>query len=170
MTPEQSSKYPPKGLLLWGFRLPVYLYRLGLGWLFGKRFVLINHTGRVTGLPRQAVVEVVEQDEAADTVTVVAGYGPRTQWYRNLQARPETTIQLGRRTYPVRAALVPPEDGEEIIARYMARYGNLIGGLFSMMGYEWDGTEAGARRIARQSLRFVRFSALPNTAQDPSAR
>jgi hypothetical protein len=31
------------------FRLPLYLYRWGLGRLFGHRLVAVNHIGRVTG-------------------------------------------------------------------------------------------------------------------------
>lgn len=157
MTSEQSNNYPPKGLLRLGFRLPVYIYRLGLGWLMGKRFVLINHRGRVSGLPHQAVVEVVERDPQTGTITVVAGYGPRTQWYRNLKSQPEVVIQLGRRKIPVTATFVTPEAGEEIMVSYMRRYGMLTRELFSILGYTWDGSEAELRQIARHWLRFVRF-------------
>ena len=55
MTTSQTSKYPPKGLLRLDFRVPVYFYRFGLGWLLGGWFVLINHLGRKTGQPHQAV-------------------------------------------------------------------------------------------------------------------
>lgn len=157
MTGEQSNKYPPKGLLRLGFRLPVYFYRFKLGWLLGVRFVLINHRGRVSGLLRQTVVEVVEREPETGTVTVVAGYGPRTQWYRNLQAQPEVVIQIGRSKMPVTAFFVTPEDGEEIMVRYMQRYGMLTRELFSILGYIWDGSESGVRQIARDWLRFVHF-------------
>ncbi|MEV0085192.1 hypothetical protein [Saccharopolyspora sp. NPDC050642] len=56
---------PPKGLSRLLFRLPIHLYRWGLGWLFGSRLVLVNHVGRVTGKPRQVVLEVVSRDRAA---------------------------------------------------------------------------------------------------------
>jgi len=157
MTTGQTSKYPPKGLLRLGFRLPVYFYRFRLGWLLGGRFVLINHLGRKTGLPRQAVVEIIERDKGNGSVIVVAGYGQQTQWYQNLKAHPETTIQIGNHKFHVITDFITPEEGEEIIVRYLDRYGVLTGKLFSMMGYEWDGTEQGVRQIARESLRFVRF-------------
>jgi len=161
MTAEQTSKYPPKGLLRLGFRIPVYFYRLKLGWLLGGRFVLINHLGRRTGLPRQAVVEIVERDPGSDSVIVVAGYGPKTQWYQNLKAHPDTIIQIGSHKYDVTAEFITPEEGEEIMVRYLNRYGKLIGKLFSLLGYSWDGTEDGVRKIARDSLRFVRFMPQP---------
>jgi len=161
MPPGQTSKYPPKGLLRLGYRLPVYFYRLKLGWLLGKRFVLIYHLGRKTGLPRQAVVEVVERSDVTGSITVVAGYGRQTQWYQNLQAHPETIIQVGSNKYHVTAEFITPIQGEEIIVRYHDRFGELTGKLFSMLGYSWDGTEQGIRQIARDSLRFVRF--IPQT-------
>ena len=161
---QQTSNYPPKGLMRLGFRLPVYLYRLKLGWLLGKRFVLINHVGRKTGMPRQAVVEVVERDKSTGSVTVVAGYGQQTQWYQNLRAHPDTTIQNGADTFRVTSEFFTPEDGEEIIVRYLHRYGKLTGQLFSMLGYSWDGTEGGARQIANDGLRFVRFVLQPRNS------
>jgi deazaflavin-dependent oxidoreductase (nitroreductase family) len=161
MATKQTGNYPPKGLLRLGFRIPVYFYRLRLGWLLGERFVLINHLGRKTGLPRQAVVEAVERDKGTNSVIVVAGYGEQTQWYQNLRAYPETTIQIGSHKVQVIAEFITPEDGEEIMVRYLDRYGELTGRLFSMLGYSWDGTEQGVRQIARDSLRFVRFIPQP---------
>lgn len=88
---------------------------------------------------------------------VVAGYGERTQWYKNLREQLKTTIQIGNQKYTVYIDLISPHDGENIIARYLDKYGKFTGQLFSMIGYEWDGTEADARKIAREGLRFVRF-------------
>ena len=157
MTEKQTNNYPPKGLLRLGFRLPVYLFRLGLGWMLGKKFVLINHLGRVTGLPRQAVVEVVEADQDSGCVTVVAGYGEQTQWYQNLRVSPDVIIQLGRRKIPVTAVFVSPKDGEEIMVRYSERYGAVTSGLFSVLCYYWYGSEEGLRQIAGYWLRFFQF-------------
>ena len=157
ITDQKTSKYPPKAFLRILFRIPVYFYRIGLGWLLGNRFVLINHIGRKTGTEHQAVVEVVEWEKGTENVIVVAGYGEQTQWYKNLEKLPKTTIQIGNRKYPVSVEFIKPEDGEDIIARYMERYGRLTGQLFSMIGYEWDGSEKGAREIARKGLRFVKF-------------
>ena len=154
---EKGNNYPPKGLLRLGFRLPVYFYRFGLGWMLGKRFVLINHVGRKTGLPRQAVVEVVEREKGSGTITVVAGYGEKAQWYQNLRIRPEIIIQVGNRKIPVIARFVPPEKGEEIMLRYYQRYGAITGMLFKLLGYRWDGSVSGLRQMARNQLRFVIF-------------
>lgn len=157
MTEEKSSKYPPNPVLRILYRIPVHFYRIGLGGLLGKRFVLINHLGRKTGVQHRTVVEVVEREIGTDNVIVIAGYGEQTQWYKNLKNQPKTTIQIGNQKYNVSVDLIKAEDGGDIIARYLKRYGKLTGQLFSMIGYEWDGTENGAREIAQNGLRFVRF-------------
>ena len=152
-----NTRHSPKGLLRLGFRIPVYIYRLGLGWLFGKRLVMINHVGRKSGAPHQTVVEIVEGDPQTGEVTVVAGYGAQTQWYQNLKAHRETTIQIGRHRTPVIAEFITAEDGEEVMSRYVNQHRKLTGELFSVLGYPWDGTEQGARQIAHDSLHFVHF-------------
>ncbi len=53
---------PPRGLARLGWRAPIWFYRLGLGGLLGRRFVLLNHIGRKSGQPRQAVLEVVHHN------------------------------------------------------------------------------------------------------------
>jgi deazaflavin-dependent oxidoreductase (nitroreductase family) len=125
--------------------------------MFGKRFVLFQHIGRKTGKHYQTVVEVVEFEKDTGDVIIVAGYGERTQWYQNLQHMQSTTIQLGKHKLPVSVEMLSPEDGADIMARYYQRYGKITGMLFSILGYDWDGTEQGARQIAWDHLRFVRF-------------
>jgi hypothetical protein len=39
-------------------RAPIALYRVGLGGLLGKRFLLLEHTGRKSGLTRRTALEI----------------------------------------------------------------------------------------------------------------
>jgi len=160
----QKSSYPPNGILRLAYRIPVYFYRVGLGRLFGSRFVLINHIGRKSGKHYQTVVEIVERDQETGSITIVAGYGPQTQWYQNLRSHPDTEIQVGNRKTRVISEFFSPEEGAEIMVRYMKKYGSITGWLFSVLGYKWDGTETGARQIALDSLRFVRLSPVSGQA------
>ena len=57
-------------------RLPLGLYRVGLGFLFGKRLLLLHHTGRVSGLDRTVVLEVVAHDPEQGSWTLASGFGP----------------------------------------------------------------------------------------------
>ena len=78
----------PKGALRRLFRVPVYLYRWKCGWLLGHRFLLLNHTGRRTGLPRHTVLEVLEYREDGPEAVVMSAFGPGASWLRNIGPYP----------------------------------------------------------------------------------
>ena len=68
---------PPAGLTRWLFRVPVYAYRLGLGWIFGERMLLLNHIGRISGKQHQTILEVAGHDRSDGSYVVASGWGPR---------------------------------------------------------------------------------------------
>lgn len=86
-------------------------YRLGLGWLFGHRIVLLEHRGRTTGRPVRTALQVVRWDAAARHVLVAAGSGPGTDWYRNVLAHPLVRVTIGRERNVLGSA-VPLADDE----------------------------------------------------------
>ncbi|MGZ6320715.1 MAG: nitroreductase family deazaflavin-dependent oxidoreductase, partial [Ktedonobacterales bacterium] len=97
-----SSYHPPaqpRGLLKWGFNLPIALYRARLGWLLGHRFLLLTHRGRKTGMIRHTVLEVVHFDPATRESTVLSAYGERADWYHNLLVHPAVEVQTGWSLY-----------------------------------------------------------------------
>lgn len=152
-----KNNHPPKGLSKTLFRVPVYAYRAGLGWIFGERLVLLRHTGRVSGKPRQAVLEVVDHDPADDSFVVVSGWGTTAAWYRNVMHTPDVTIQVGRRDIPVRAVKLNEEEGAQIFANYAARHRMATKYLLPrLLGYSVDGSEADFRDVGQQPP-FIRF-------------
>lgn len=86
----------PSGLRRLLFRLPVHLYRAGLGPLLGHRFVYLAHTGRISGERRDVVLEVVRWRPEVPEVAVVAAWGRRADWFRNLAAAPALEVRVGR--------------------------------------------------------------------------
>jgi deazaflavin-dependent oxidoreductase (nitroreductase family) len=90
---------------------PRLAYRLGLGWLFGHRVVLLEHRGRTTGRPVRTALQVVRWDAAARHVLVAAGSGPGTDWYRNVLAHPLVRVTIGRERNVLGCA-VPLADDE----------------------------------------------------------
>ena len=147
---------PPAGLTRFLFRIPIHLYRLRLGWLFGSRLLLLNHIGRVSGKPRQTILEVAEHH--GDSYVVASGWGPTAAWYRNILHTPEVSIQVGRRTIPVTAVPLDKEQGAEIFARYAARHRAAATYLLPrLMGFSVDGSEADFRAVG-QRMPFVRLA------------
>lgn len=146
---QPDLRPPPTGLSRLLFRLPVHLYRARLGWLFGRRLLMLTHTGRVSGRKRRTVIEVVEYDPATGAHTVCSGFGPRADWYRNLVATPEATIQVGVRTIPVTAVPLPVDEAQQVLTRYARRHPRAARALGRFIGLRLDGSEADSRRAAR---------------------
>ena len=46
MPKQVQNAAPPTGIGKFFFRAPIKLYDIGLGWMLGKRFLLLNHIGR----------------------------------------------------------------------------------------------------------------------------
>lgn len=148
---------PPTGFRRLLFRLPVHLYRWRLGWLLGHRFLLVNHVGRVSGRPRQAVIEVVDHDPATATYTVASGFGTGADWYKNLLETPDVTIRVGRHELPVTAVPLSAADGERVMAGYARRHPSTAKRLARFMGFAVDGSEADYRAVGRR-IPFVGFT------------
>ncbi len=154
MAVQTHQPKPPSSASRFLFRLPIYLYKIGLGGLLGGRFLLLNHIGRKSGQPRHAVVEVVRHDPASDTYVIASGFGEQSQWFQNLLHTPDVTIQVGRRTLPVHARRLSPGEAAGEMADYARRSPKAARALASFMGFEVDGTEAGYRQLGAQ-LPFV---------------
>jgi deazaflavin-dependent oxidoreductase (nitroreductase family) len=153
---------PPRGLSRIFFRLPILLFRIGLGWLLGEHFLLLTHTGRRTGLPRQAVLEVVRHDPATDTYFVASGWGEKSDWFRNIQKTPEVEIQVGRRRLRAVAERLPLEEAEGELLDYARRHPTAIRSLARMIGYRISGSEEEIRALARR-IPIVAFRPAPAT-------
>ncbi|RCW45226.1 deazaflavin-dependent oxidoreductase (nitroreductase family) [Halopolyspora algeriensis] len=147
----------PTGFRRLLFRLPVHLYRWRLGWLLGRRFLLVNHIGRVSGQPRQVVLEIVEHDPATGSCTVASGFGAGADWYKNVRTTPEVTIRVGRHELPVTATPLPAADGEQVMVRYALRHPGTAKRLARFMGFAVNGSEADFRAVGAR-IPFVRFA------------
>jgi deazaflavin-dependent oxidoreductase (nitroreductase family) len=96
-------------------KLPLILYRLGLGWIFGTRFALVAHAGRRSGKIYRSVLAVLRFDEKTREIMVVAPWSG-SDWYRNIQAAPAREVQVKRIRYaPVQRNL----SAEEIAALFV---------------------------------------------------
>lgn len=95
--PDQPQFIPyPSGLLRLALRMPLTLFRLGLGDLLNvMRLLILTTRGRKSGNARHVAVEYRRH---GSKIYMISGWGERPDWYQNLLADPLVTIQLGRHT------------------------------------------------------------------------
>ncbi len=140
----------PRGLKRWLLRMPIWLYRFGLGGLLGGRFIMLTHIGRKSGLPRQVVLEVVNHDEATDTYYIASGWGEKSDWLRNVEKTPRVLLHAGRRRFEAIATRLSPEDAAEQLLMYNRRYPGSMRALARIMTDQpFTGSADDRRRLAQ---------------------
>ena len=131
------------------FRAPVYIYRARLGFLFGKRFLMLEHLGRKSGATRYTVLETVVDDPGA--VYVAAAWGDEAQWLRNIRAHPSIVFHLGSMRYPSVAEMVAEEEAVKLMQRYSRAHPAALRRLARyMLEDPGETSDEQARRIAER--------------------
>lgn len=132
---------PPRGMkaILW--RLPIWLYRLHLGWIVGHRALLLTHKGRISGEDRTAMLEVIKYEQDTSTHYVASGFGEKSDWYQNITKNPDVVIQVGNRKFPAQAERLPSEEARKVYLEYNREHPNAIKNLAKLVGYEIGDTQ-----------------------------
>ena len=92
-------------------RLPIWMYRAGLGWLMNLLQIMVLTTeGRKTGLPRHTAIEFRAHGRK---LYVVSAWGERPDWYRNLLANPSVSLFQGNNRFSAQAQ--PVTDSSEAL-------------------------------------------------------
>ena len=84
--------YPETGWRWLFFRAPMWLWRMGFAPLMRFRFCVLTCWGRKSGEPRHTILEWVED---GGHVHLGAGWGPRSQWVKNVLENPNVTVDSG---------------------------------------------------------------------------
>lgn len=102
----------------WVVRAPIGLYRARLGFVFGRRLLMLEHVGRTSGLRRYVVLEVVDRP-GPGTYVVVSGFGARAQWLRNVEADPRVHVSVGaHHRAPATARRLGSDEASAALERY----------------------------------------------------
>jgi deazaflavin-dependent oxidoreductase (nitroreductase family) len=80
-------------------RLNTAVYRLSGGRLLGRfrgaPVLLLNHVGRKSGKPRTSPLLYIEDGDKLVIVASKGGSHKHPDWWLNLRAQPETTVEVG---------------------------------------------------------------------------
>jgi deazaflavin-dependent oxidoreductase (nitroreductase family) len=97
-------------------------WRIGAGWRSPVPICLVEHRGRRTGKVRTTPLVYLRD---RDRVVVVASQAGRPQhplWFRNMEADPEVTVQIGGDRSPMRARTASPPERAELWRRLVDLY------------------------------------------------
>jgi deazaflavin-dependent oxidoreductase (nitroreductase family) len=84
--------------------------------------MLLTVTGRKTGAPRTVPLIYIEDGGRLVIAAAYAGSDSDPAWWLNLRANPDAVAQIGIRTFPVRAALAPADQRDELWRRLVEMY------------------------------------------------
>lgn len=143
-----NFKQKPAGLFKQILHAPVWLFRARLGFLFGKRIVMLEHTGRRSGKLRQTPLEVVHRN--GDAYILCSGTGPNADWYRNIRAKPAVGMWVGSKRHAVEQRFLETSEAATTFAFYERSHPKAAARLTELMGVSHDGThESRMEMVAR---------------------
>lgn len=105
----------------------VALYRYSGGRLGHRppglpQMLLLDHVGARSGVRRTSPLVYTREGNDYLLVASKGGYPRHPAWFHNLQANPDTTIQVGPRVLPVRAQVASDEERERLWPLCVATY------------------------------------------------
>jgi deazaflavin-dependent oxidoreductase (nitroreductase family) len=122
MTYGTATAPSPHGWLRWLARLPIWLYRFRLGWLFGNRLLMLTHVGRRSRRLRHVVLEVIRHDRDTETYIIASGFGEKADWFRNILQTSHVLIDVGRRRMEATATQLPTHVAVHEFVDYARRH------------------------------------------------
>lgn len=156
----------PSPILKRALRAPVALYGIGAGRLLGHRFLLLTHRGRRSGRLYRTMLEVVKWDPSIREAVVVSGFGPRSNWYRNVLADGGAVeVESAGLRFRPQVRRLESEEAIQVVAGYERRnriVAPIVRRVLSWLaGFRYDGSEAARRRLVA-ALPLIAFRAAPD--------
>jgi deazaflavin-dependent oxidoreductase (nitroreductase family) len=145
----------PLAFMLPFMKMPLILYRLGLGWMLGKRFMLLTHKGRRSGKVYRTVLAVLRFDEKTREILAVSPWSA-SHWYRNIQATPALEVETGGVRYAPKQRGLSPEEIAAAFIAFRNQYPVFSRVIARIPGWKIDSTYTEFLALAR-TLRGVSF-------------
>ena len=90
------------------------------GMFAGKPLVLVHHVGARSGIERVAPLVPLIENGRLFIFASKSGADTNPDWYHNLKATPDTTVELGIETFPVVVRELAGSERDEVYARQVA--------------------------------------------------
>lgn len=90
------------------------------GMFEGKPLVLVHHVGAKSGTERVTPLVPYLEDGRIFIIASKAGADTNPDWFHNLVAHPNTTVELGTETFPVTARVLSGAERDDIYAKQVA--------------------------------------------------
>jgi deazaflavin-dependent oxidoreductase (nitroreductase family) len=87
----------------------------------GAPMVLLTTTGAKSGQPRTSPLVYLPDGERVVVFASKAGAPTNPDWYHNLVANPEVTVEVGADAYQARAVEITGAERDELFARQVER-------------------------------------------------
>lgn len=95
--------------------------RPSTGWAAGKPFLILTSKGAKSGKPRIAIATYHKDGNRWVIAASKSGAPEHPQWYHNLKAHPETTIEVDNEVVPVRATEVTGAERDRLWNDHVAQ-------------------------------------------------
>jgi deazaflavin-dependent oxidoreductase (nitroreductase family) len=114
------------------FLPPRIAYSLGLGSVVGKFVLLLETTGRKSGLPR---ITPLQYDEIDGTIYVGSARGVKADWFQNLAVNPNVKLTVGSRQFQGYAdPITDPSRIADFLELRLQHHPKLIGTILRFEG------------------------------------
>ena len=133
--PLLGLRRKPGRLALAVFRMPLRAYHHDAGWLLGHTFMEFVHTGRKTGQRYETVAMVLRYDADAHEAVICAGWGPDSDWVRNLRAGPAAQVRLGRESFTPQHRFLSDEEAFDVVAQFRREHPRRVWLISTILGW-----------------------------------
>ncbi len=154
-TSASAGDQKPPAFISKFFKMPLFFYRRGLGWIFGKRFMVLTHVGRRSGTVYQSVLAVLAFDPGTREIKAVAPWSS-SNWFRNIQATPALEVQTAGMRYVPRQRFLSPEEIATAFVQFRREQPIFSRIVARIPGWKIDSTYEEFLELA-QTLRGVAF-------------
>ncbi len=145
------------------FKSPIFLYRLGLGWIFGHRFMMLTHVGRRSRKIYRTILAVLRYDCQTREIVAISAW-TRSDWYKNIQALPALQAETGFTRYVPEFRVLPPEEIAALFEKYRDKHPLFCRIVCQIPGWEWNSNYEEFLELAR-TIRGIAFRPRNEVAQ-----